>query len=340
MSSVPPVPPPPTTRDHTPGLSQGGWSSSGTGSRLPFTPRRSPVYVAGGLVLALIVGATGYLLLRPHQEEPTGPVPVALVLALNEGQHLTYRLDASLLGTTTAGLRSTTEEQRLRQTLEWEVASQDASGLADVEIRTADGRFRMGGRSFRQDPLLLRIQITPDGRILTGANLGITTGEVGGPGVPGMDQFLPVLPDRPVVPGDTWSTYFEQSFRFAPDVLPYSVEGRFLRYGDLGGTRTVIVENTTTLPIDLRLNLRKLAAASGLSADLPAGVNPSFVFSGHADLHQTGWFDPSTGSFLKATSTEEFVMTLRVKGIRTGLPRNSLQLQGTLNVDVRLEPTR
>jgi hypothetical protein len=295
--------------------------------------------VAGGLVLALIVGATGYLFLRPRAEKPAGPVPAALVLALNEGKHLTYRLDASLLGTFVAGLRSSTHEQRLRQTLEWEVASRDASGLADVEIRTSDGRFRMGGRSFRQDPLLLRMQITPDGRVLTGANLGITTGDVGGPGVPGMDQFLPVLPDRPVVPGDTWSTYFEQAFRFSPDAIPYTVKGKFLRYADLGGKRTVLVENTTTFPIDLRVNLRKLAAVSGLNAELPTGVNPVFVFNGHADLHQTGWFDPATGSFLQATSSEEFIIRLGVKGIRADLPKGGLQLQGTLTTDVRLEPT-
>lgn len=205
MSSVPPVPPPPTTRDHAPGFGPAGAWAAGGSSRAPLCASKAPRVRCG---------------------------------------RTRSRLDC--------------RRHRLRShQIEWEKAGQAPGPSAGPypQRRTAphvsDGchlaRNHVGWSGVLHAGAAPPADPPPDGRILSGANLGITTGEVGGPGIPGMDQFLPVLPDRPVVAGDTWSTHFEQGFPSPPKYSPTRSRDGSLRYGDLEGTRIAVVENMTTL---------------------------------------------------------------------------------------------
>ena len=81
----------------------------------------------------------------------------------------------------------------------------DGDRRADLTKLTARG----GSKTAKLKSVTTTVKISNDGRMLSGTDLSAF-----GPartGVPGGSQFMPILPDHPVKPGDSWSQGYEQA---------------------------------------------------------------------------------------------------------------------------------
>src|SRR5204862_5383203 len=93
----------------------------------------------------------------------------------------------------------------------WTVASVDDQGVATVTLSVEDLSGQMNGQTIgvpSQAPVT--ILVARDGRILT-ADVGLGGGDVFGPAFSSSGQFVPLLPDHPVNPGDAWTKAYDQS---------------------------------------------------------------------------------------------------------------------------------
>src|SRR5947208_2294735 len=118
-----------------------------------------------------------------------------------------------------------------------------------------------------------------------------------GPGVPGIDQILPLLPNSPVAVGARWSKSFDQTNPFGKGAIHYDTTSTFLRFEQVNGARAAVVQTAAALPIDLSISERKALAGTGQRATgLDRGTNPVDRFSGHIDFSQIASIDPNTKS--------------------------------------------
>ena len=183
--------------------------------------------------------------------------------------------------------------------------------------------------------------------LLTAVSQGITpfasTGDDGSScasnsfsNLPGTDQFMPLLPDHSVKPGDTWTKSFTQAFPFGSGSLTYSSVNSLERYETAGGVRTAVIHTTMSVPIDLTMDLRRILALSGQDRSLPRGTNRTIVYAGKLSMTQTAWFDPKMGQMVKSSSQGRFEFTMRFRGFpaRSGQPSGQIAFAGTMSVAV------
>src|SRR5439155_17536878 len=139
----------------------------------------------------------------------------ALALTLSRGQTYGYHMDMSFNGTIKVADRAAPVTMQFAEDFTWKVESVDASGVATVTMTVASLASTINGeRSPAEGPLTVEVRVAKDGRILTAGNLAITGVSNNTEAFPGTDQFLPLLPDHPVKPGDAWDKTFDQDFPF------------------------------------------------------------------------------------------------------------------------------
>ena len=298
--------------------------------------------IAIALVVVLLAAAALYHFTRSGgSSTPTGPSSsppaAALALSLNKGQSTQYRMDMSLDGTGSVGRISVHTTEHLTQNLSWRIVSVDKNGVAAVQLQTSHGRETTDGKTATVSPLTMHIRVARDGRVLTGASLGTTSGRNGGPGWPGMDQFAPLLPDHPVRPGASWTKSFDQGFPFGSGHLHFTATNHFLRYETVGGTRAAVINSTMTIPVNLSFNLRELGRAIGAKeGSLEPGRNPTMSFTGTMDMNQTAWLDMEQHSLLKSQNTGKFHLAIRVIGFprSDAPPGGRLGFEGTVTLNL------
>jgi hypothetical protein len=275
-----------------------------------------------------------YLSNRPSSPEAISAQPVAFVMSLEKGQSLHFSMVLAVDGTLTVAGATFQEQETLRQTMGWKVLAVTSKGVATVAIDLSKGSLTANGKTISQHDQNLQIRVASDGRILTGADFGTTSGAGGGPGIPGTDQFMPLLPDQPVAPGDAWTKEFDQAFPFGSGTLHYATHNKLLRYETMGGARVAVIRSTARVPIDITLDVRKLFAALGTPSGLPKGSHPTLSYKGHTDTSVTAWFDPAGKTLQKSDATSTFVMTMRFKGFpkSEAPPGGSVKFAGTISV--------
>lgn len=220
----------------------------------------------------------------------------------------------------------------------WKVVSIDASGNATIDQTlsnlktTVTGSMPSGSTTSTTTTTTtttqhFQFQVTPAGEILSGGStsvppLALAMGQ--GLGPPGTDQFLAVLPDHPVKPGDTWTKTYTRASPFGQGSVSYATQNRFLRYEDLATGRAAVIQTTATLPLDLSTDLGQAAGGPGGAASpppLPTGSPGSGTVSmqGTYKTNTTTWFDVKTDQVARMITADDIDQTTNFSGI-AGLP--------------------
>jgi hypothetical protein len=139
---------------------------------------------------------------------------------------------------------------------------------------------------FRPPTMRGRIHAAGDGTVRQGDYL-----ELPRPSAPIMlpaTGLTPVLPDSPVEPGDSWTD--SVSVRMGRDRLRGTARSRFLRYEDVEGVETAVLQGTRDFKID---------------------GGPPLPGKGTLTVDQTAWVNPDTGAVLRMTATVRFSFRAR-----------------------------
>jgi hypothetical protein len=227
------------------------------------------------------------------------------------------------------------------QAIGWRVESTDSEGTATVAVTVETRAAQFNGQPAPSIPTQTsRIRVAKDGRILS-ADFGVASfgsnSDLGAL-VPGADQFMPLLPDHPVKVGDSWKKDFDQDLPFGMGRLRYSVDSSLLRYGDIDGKRMAVIFSTLSLPLDMRIDLRKLLDASGAGAgSFPGGGNPKMKFGGSMTMQQTAWFDPARGELARSSANANFDMTIEFEDFpsQANPPGGAMSFKGTMELHVQ-----
>jgi hypothetical protein len=316
------------------------WFASGRAGHA-LVPRRSPTTIAVAVALVLSLAAAAALALRKHPVS-NGLLqgePVALALSLKPHQSIRYQMDMVLNGVFRSGGDSVSVREEIKGTMGWRVLSVDRRGVATIQIAVSDVRLTINGRTVGQAPQSLRTRIARDGRVLTGADIGTTSGRGASPGMPGMDQFAPLLPDHPVGAGQTWTRQFNQVLPFGPGRLRFSSHNRFVRWEGVGIHRVAVVESSMSVPLDLSINLRRLLAATGIRSHALNG-NASIAMKGHVDISQTAWLEPAAGLLTKSVTTGRFDIQMILTGVasQAGVRNQAQAFSGTITLTLQHVP--
>ncbi|MBO0683722.1 MAG: hypothetical protein J2P45_11235 [Candidatus Dormibacteraeota bacterium] len=297
---------------------------------------------ASGLFLLLLA-------LAGCSTAPAGPSRTSLMkVAYNfkAGQTYRYHYTSTLNATMTMGSAPASPlkaESSADET--WKVVSIDAGGEATIDETmsnlktTVTGSMLSGSTSTTTNTTTttttqhIQFQVTPAGEILSGGStsvppLALATGQ--GLGPPGTDQFLAVLPDHAVKPGDTWTKTYTRSSPFGQGSVSYTTENRFLRYDDLPSGQAAVIQTTATQPLDLSTDLGQAVGGTGGAAPgpLPAGSPGSGTVSmqGTYKTNTTTWFDVKTDQVARMITADDIDQTTNFSGI-AGLPSPPLGIQ-------------
>lgn len=279
--------------------------------------RRRLVYVALGTALALVAGALAFVLV------PRGAEERAWALRFTPGQELRYRLRMSMEGALRSPKLGVEEpaDLTLQETIAMRVLSVDSEGTATVEVRTEDVQITANDLDLGVPPdVSVKVRIARDGRVLSAGGLWFATGGSQSFGLPGLEQFTPVLPDQAVEPGDTWTEEFEVPFPYGDGVIRYRTENRLLRYEEVEGVRAAVVESRMRVPFDFTLSLREMFEALGESPGGPrhdpflGEFDPRMAFRGSQETVGISWFAPGPGQLLRMGSRSRVDMRVRFEG--------------------------
>lgn len=285
-----------------------------------------------GLVIALVAGGVFYFSSRPSGE--------ALALEFKEGAKYRYRLEMTMDGTAAVAGSTRPFSMELGETLVMRVVSVDADGWATMDLTVKDLTATVNGQSsVAPGKFTMRVRMAPDGRVVVAGGLALGASGSSGTGLPGTDQFAPLLPDHPVRPGDSWSKEFEQEWPFGDGALRISSDNRFLGYETVDGARVAVIASRLTVPLDLELELRKLFEFLGTAPQgLPLESDPTIVYGGELSMDGTGWVALETGEFVRQTATGTLDLTIRFEGLPQGPGPADAEVRLTGDFRMRVEP--
>jgi hypothetical protein len=289
--------------------------------------RRALLMAAIGLVVALVAGVAtfwlagaGSLSTPSGSEGSPGPTETALAMVFQRGQAVTYEIHMTMDGTMhIEGFGPQVVTMVMNETVSWKTVKVNADGVATIRVTVRDVSGVVNGVAVPvQDvPQSMTMRITPDGRILMAGGVTFAALEGSRPSeFPGMGQMTPILPDRPVGPGDTWHRTFSQRFPFAEGALRYTTDSMFLRYEAMAGVRSAVIKTKLDLPLRFTLELGELLRATGAPGpEVRELGDASIRFGGHGAFTMTSWMDPAAKSLLKSSSRGRFDMTMALLGV-------------------------
>jgi hypothetical protein len=319
-----PVPPQPPA--------DGAWNfgQEARTSSLPAVKR--PVVLL--VVVALVAAAGAYFVL--NRKSSAGGEALALSL-VRDGSY-SYDVHMEMGGTISAQGQQIPFNMQVDQTIGWRVESLETDGTATITVSTKTGSARINGQLGPPLPSQTStIRVAKDGRILSGGLefRGFENSDFGSM-VPGSNQFLPLLPDHPVKPGDTWTKRFDQDLPFGMGRLRYSVDSSLLRYETIDGKRNAVLLSTLRLPLDMSIDLRKFLGSSGDAGKvIPAGTNPKMKFGGSLTMVQTAWFDQVHGELTRSSGDARFDMNIEFKDFPAQAnPGGPMHFTGTMSLQV------
>jgi len=305
--------------------------SSGGGSRNKM--------IAIIVVAALVAAGLGYMFLG----RGGGATTPAFALDLSAGQSYTYRMNVAIDAHVYAGGRSVPVNETMGATMKWDVQSVDAQGNATVAVDLSDFTVNMNGQSvpvgsMPKEATHFTMRVAPDGSILQGGSLGMFGGgnaSTAG-GVPGTDQFTPVLPGHDVTAGATWTKTYSQTLPYGMGTIHAKTRSTYLRNESVDGANAAVIVSKTTIPLHMKINLRQMLQQLGSSGgtSLPAGANPVMSYKGKVKAQTTGWFDPNARQMLKTSMTAQFGMHIAISGVPGGMPGglNDMTMRGAMTM--------
>jgi type IV pilus assembly protein PilA len=309
---------------------------AGKAPTMPISLPGSRRSIALALVVVLVAAAGAYLFLN-RSSSPSG---TALALSLTQGQTYRYHTDMTFDGSIKVAGQAAPVSMQFGEDFAWKVESVDASGVATVTMTVESITSTVNGQSTSVgDPMTIQVKVAKDGRILTAGNLALTGGSSTAEGFPGTDQFLPLLPDHPVKPGDSWDKTFDQAFPFGAGKIHYVAHNSYLRNEAVGGVQAAVIGGSVTVPLDLTIDPNEISKALDAPSDPTIPKGAKVLFTGTMNLTQTAWLDLAKHTLLKGSLAGAMDMTIQLKGIPapTGIPDGKIGLAG--NVSLRIQAT-
>jgi hypothetical protein len=308
------------------------WAFSGGGGSRPQLPR-SPKSLAIALVLVLVLAAGSFLVLNRKGSNSGG---TAFALSLVQGQTYRYQMGLAFNGNVSAGGQQIPFNMKAAETISWKIDSLDQDGVANVTMSIEQLSATVNGvRSPSDLPPPVKIRVARDGRVLTAGNIELAGQGDAGTLFPGSDQFIPLLPDHPVQPGDYWTKNFDQEFPFGAGHLHYITRNLYVRDEMVGDVNAAVISSSVKLPLDFSIDLSKLAKAIGQTGgQVPSGAK--MIFGGSADVTTLAWLDVQRGELVKSSGNGRIDMTVELKGVPDlqNLGAAKIGIAGNLSIDV------
>src|SRR5579859_7103954 len=131
----------------------------------------------------------------------------AFTTGFKAGETIRYRVHTTVAGSLSLAAQQLPLSSDQSITEQLQVKSVDRSGVATVQLSVVDLVQQATGAGGTATPPPVTLRIGPDGRIRSGA-----AAQLGGPipSIPGSDQLTPLLPSRPVKPGDGWDEKYSR----------------------------------------------------------------------------------------------------------------------------------
>jgi hypothetical protein len=306
-------------------------------------PRRvRPRLVIGAVavVVALVAGFVAVQLTRSEEKAEAQ----ALAFAFTQGQTQTYLVHMAMNGTMAMegfGQASAGEmplEMDMTETVTWKVLSVDGNGVATIEASVTHVSGTVNGVAIPDSAAgsaPTQMKIAPNGRLLDVGGMSIPSslqGAGGLEGVPGLDQYTPLLPDYPVEPGDSWTKVFREKIPFGRGTMQFTTVNTFDRYEVVNGVRAAVITTGLNLPLDFTIDFDKLLAGQ---EEASGGVDMSGVsasYGGEVSLSVTAWVDPSAKQLLKSSASGDIDMTMEMSGAEAF--EGQMTLKGTFSEEM------
>jgi hypothetical protein len=207
----------------------------------------------------------------------------------------------------------------------WRVASVDAAGNTTIDLTLDNLKTTVTGGTLPVSSTTTTttsgsqrrtMTVAPSGEIVSG---GVTPGAAAalapfpGTSAPGVDQFLALLPDHRVRPGDTWTRSVTLPGTPGQPGVSFTTDNRFLRYDNLKTGQAAVVETRATVPIDSTVDLGQVPQAGAGTPGLP---QPGVKIHSHGSysFDSTTWFDTRTHVVEKTHSSNGSDVTTSVSG--------------------------
>lgn len=253
----------------------------------------------------------------------------AFTTGFKAGETITYRLHTAVAGSLTLGAQQLPLSSDQTITEKLEVKSVDRSGAAVVEVGVVDPVQQATGAAGTAAPPAT-LHIASDGRITSGA-----AAQLGGPipSIPGSDQLTPLLPARPVKPGDRWDQEYARPNPYGSGGFRFASHGHYLRDETVSGHRAAVIQDTLAGPVDFTIDFSRLPVP-------PAQTNPPSS-APHGPVHYTGnvsstatyWIDLDTLKVLKSTASGRYLLDYSVVTAGVSGPQQ-VTFNGTIRNDL------
>lgn len=282
--------------------------------------------VAVGLVVALAAAAFVFLFSSGPGQQP------AIALQFVEGESMRYRMSMELRGRIAApGMEEQGVIVAMDATVGMDVVSVDSSGVADVDVSLDRMQVRVNGRRVQVPAQGGRMRLAPDGRILEGGFLSDSVSSSGA-GVPGLDQFAPILPEGEVAAGDTWSKEFAVPVPFGDGGITLRTTNTLLRYQKVGGQRAAVVVSHIDAPFDFNVPLSELSEFVGEGGPTEGVV----AYDGSMVLDMTATVGTADGTMIDSETDGTFEIRMSFHGT-PGIPEGEqATFNGSFSLDVKL----
>lgn len=214
------------------------------------------------------------------------------------------------------------------------VTGVDKAGVATIEFALERLSVSQGGKS-QKVPLpsdVIEIRMTPDGRVLDTSGTEFL-GEINpAAGIFGPESFSPILPRSKVDPGDSWSIGGDVPNPFGND---FHVDGTatYVERTGTGDQEAAVIRSTIDSPLDLRMELGKIAEANGDSlGNIPS--NAVMTFDGNISMNLTQAMATKSGFLKSALGEMKMTGTIGFENV----PQIG-NITGVLNMTVQLTLT-
>jgi hypothetical protein len=269
---------------------------------------------------------------------------MSLALSFREEQTNVYFLDISMKATTKARGSIVPMQLDFQQRLSGRVLSVDQDGVASVRMTVKTLSATADAQPVPPSALPVcrsTLRVAPDGRILDSSGVPPGFHPSGLSPIPSFDQLTPLLPDQPIAIGDGWSKSYEQPWPLGDGSLRVDSGSRLVGHQQVDGTETAVIETTSTMPLDLSVDIRKIAKVLGESDfGFPIDRDAELLYTGELRFNETSWFDPTDGRLVSSSGSGRFSVTVRPTGFspETGFPSHEFRMNGHMTVNTRLRP--
>lgn len=267
---------------------------------------------------------------------------MSLAVSFQEKDTYAYLLDIVMDGTVRADGSIIPMDMDFQQRVSGRVLSLDENGVATVRTTAKTLSATANAEPIPPDALPVcraTFRIAPDGRVLESTGLPPGSFPGGATPIPAFDQLTPILPDEPVTVGDTWSKSYEQPWPLGGGSVRMNSESRLVGHQQVHGVQTTVIETAWTMPLDLSIDLEKVARAAG-ETDLgfPTDGDPTLLYKGELRFNETSWFDASEGRLVSSNGGGNFAVSVRPLDFpaQAGVPGRDIKMNVNMTVNAQL----